>query len=80
MSTHSITTHAARPARPRPTHTHLPPLPLQIGSYWGWFGARTYHHTAPISTFYAMREALALVAEEGLGTHDVKYIFVPQEQ
>jgi alanine-glyoxylate transaminase/serine-glyoxylate transaminase/serine-pyruvate transaminase len=27
---------------------------------------RTYHHTAPISMVYAMREALTLVAEEGL--------------
>lgn len=37
-----------------------------IGDYWGWFGSRSYHHTAPVSTFYAMREALAVVAEEGL--------------
>lgn len=37
-----------------------------IGDYWGWFGKRSYHHTGPISTFYAMREALAIVAEEGL--------------
>jgi alanine-glyoxylate transaminase/serine-glyoxylate transaminase/serine-pyruvate transaminase len=29
-------------------------------------GARRYHHTAPISMFYALREALAVVAEEGL--------------
>lgn len=28
--------------------------------------ARTYHHTAPISMMYAIREALRLVAEEGL--------------
>jgi alanine-glyoxylate transaminase/serine-glyoxylate transaminase/serine-pyruvate transaminase len=32
--------------------------------YWG--PARTYHHTAPISMNYALREALRLVAEEGL--------------
>eukprot|EP00879_Flechtneria_rotunda_P027726 GHRR01029715.1.p1 GENE.GHRR01029715.1~~GHRR01029715.1.p1 ORF type:complete len:219 (+),score=76.37 GHRR01029715.1:723-1379(+) len=37
-----------------------------IGDYWGWYGKRFYHHTGPVSTFYAMREALALVAEEGL--------------
>jgi aspartate aminotransferase-like enzyme len=35
-----------------------------IGDYWGWYDKRSYHHTAPISTFYAMREALAVVAEE----------------
>ena len=28
--------------------------------------AHRYHHTAPISMFYALREALVLVAEEGL--------------
>jgi len=32
--------------------------------YWG--EERTYHHTAPINMNYALREALRLVAEEGL--------------
>ncbi|MGD9092949.1 MAG: alanine--glyoxylate aminotransferase family protein [Anaerolineales bacterium] len=32
--------------------------------YWG--DERTYHHTAPISANYALREALRIVAEEGL--------------
>lgn len=32
--------------------------------YWG--PERTYHHTAPISMNYALREALRLVEEEGL--------------
>ena len=31
-------------------------------------GPRVYHHTAPISMVYAIREALTLVAEEGLET------------
>ncbi len=35
-----------------------------IGQYWG--AERTYHHTAPISMNYALREALQLAAEEGL--------------
>lgn len=35
-----------------------------ISKYWG--NERTYHHTAPISMNYALREALRLVAEEGL--------------
>lgn len=35
-----------------------------VENYWG--EARTYHHTAPISMNYAFREALRLVAEEGL--------------
>lgn len=37
-----------------------------VGDYWGWFGKRSYHHTGMVSTWYAMREALALVSEEGL--------------
>lgn len=35
-----------------------------VSSYWG--SERTYHHTAPISMNYALREALAMVMEEGL--------------
>jgi len=35
-----------------------------IMKYWGH--ERTYHHTAPISMVYALREALRLVEEEGL--------------
>jgi len=35
-----------------------------IERYWG--KERFYHHTAPISMLYALREALRLVAEEGL--------------
>jgi len=32
--------------------------------YWG--GERTYHHTAPVNMTYGLREALRLLAEEGL--------------
>jgi alanine-glyoxylate transaminase/serine-glyoxylate transaminase/serine-pyruvate transaminase len=35
-----------------------------LTKYWG--SDRIYHHTAPINMNYALREALALVAEEGL--------------
>jgi alanine-glyoxylate transaminase/serine-glyoxylate transaminase/serine-pyruvate transaminase len=35
-----------------------------VGQYWG--KERVYHHTAPINMNYALREALRLVAEEGL--------------
>lgn len=35
-----------------------------IERYWGQ--ERFYHHTAPISMIYALREALRIVAEEGL--------------
>lgn len=33
-----------------------------------WSESRVYHHTAPISSVYAIYEALRLVAEEGLST------------
>lgn len=35
-----------------------------VSDYWG--ADRKYHHTAPINMIYALREALRLVAEEGL--------------
>jgi alanine-glyoxylate transaminase/serine-glyoxylate transaminase/serine-pyruvate transaminase len=35
-----------------------------VEHYWG--DDRTYHHTAPISMNYALREALRLIQEEGL--------------
>ncbi|MFB6165545.1 MAG: alanine--glyoxylate aminotransferase family protein [Haloarculaceae archaeon] len=35
-----------------------------LQEYWG--DERAYHHTAPISNVYALREALRLVAEEGI--------------
>ncbi len=35
-----------------------------LEGYWG--DERSYHHTAPITNVYALREALQLVAEEGL--------------
>jgi alanine-glyoxylate transaminase / serine-glyoxylate transaminase / serine-pyruvate transaminase len=35
-----------------------------LRKYWG--GDRVYHHTAPINMYYALREALRLISEEGL--------------
>jgi len=35
-----------------------------LDDYWG--ETRSYHHTAPITNVYALREALRLVAEEGI--------------
>ncbi len=35
-----------------------------LSRYWG--NERTYHHTAPINMNYALREALYLLAEEGI--------------
>lgn len=49
--------------RSRPVRSWYLDLSL-LESYWG--EERSYHHTAPISNVYALREALRLVAEEGI--------------
>jgi alanine-glyoxylate transaminase/serine-glyoxylate transaminase/serine-pyruvate transaminase len=43
-----------------------------IADYWAE-GTRTYHHTAPVSMLYALREALRLVEEEGLPARFVRH-------
>lgn len=43
-----------------------------IADYWTE-GTRTYHHTAPISMLYALREALRLVQEEGLSARFTRH-------
>ncbi|MEA5568555.1 alanine--glyoxylate aminotransferase family protein [Anabaena sp. UHCC 0399] len=35
-----------------------------LNKYWG--SERVYHHTAPVNLYYGLREALRLIAEEGL--------------
>jgi alanine-glyoxylate transaminase/serine-glyoxylate transaminase/serine-pyruvate transaminase len=42
-----------------------------IGQYWG--AERAYHHTAPITMIYALREALRLVHEEGLAARFARH-------
>jgi alanine-glyoxylate transaminase/serine-glyoxylate transaminase/serine-pyruvate transaminase len=42
-----------------------------VAQYWG--AARTYHHTAPINMNYALREALRMVQEEGLGARYARH-------
>lgn len=37
-----------------------------LKNYYTGGGGRAYHHTAPINMIYALREALAMVLEEGL--------------
>jgi alanine-glyoxylate transaminase/serine-glyoxylate transaminase/serine-pyruvate transaminase len=49
--------------RTRPVQSWYLDLTL-IRRYWG--AERAYHHTAPINMVYALAEALAIVAEEGL--------------
>jgi len=43
-----------------------------IADYWTE-RTRTYHHTAPISMLYALREALRLVDEEGLPARYIRH-------
>ncbi len=42
-----------------------------LRQYWGQ--DRVYHHTAPISMIYALREALRLVHEEGLAARQARH-------
>ncbi|MFB6206088.1 MAG: alanine--glyoxylate aminotransferase family protein [Haloglomus sp.] len=49
-----------RESRPRSWYLDL----TLLDDYWG--DARAYHHTAPVSNVYALRESLRLVTEEGL--------------
>ena len=50
-------------ARETPVRSWYLDLSL-LQDYWGT--ERAYHHTAPITNVYALREALRLVAEEGI--------------
>jgi alanine-glyoxylate transaminase/serine-glyoxylate transaminase/serine-pyruvate transaminase len=43
-----------------------------IADYWAE-GKRAYHHTAPISMVYALREALRIVLEEGLAARFARH-------
>lgn len=42
-----------------------------VAGYWG--AERKYHHTAPINMIYALREALRLIAEEGLANRFARH-------
>jgi len=55
---------AAIKARRNPCQSWYLDMAL-IANYWTE-GTRAYHHTAPISMLYGLREALRLVEEEGL--------------
>jgi len=50
-------------ARQRPVQSYYLDA-LELMKYWG--PERMYHHTAPISSVYALREGLRIVMEEGL--------------
>ena len=39
---------------------------LELSNYWAYNRSKAYHHTAPVNLVYALHEALALIADEGL--------------
>ena len=39
---------------------------LDLKLLMDYYDGKKYHHTAPVSTFYALREALAVIQEEGV--------------
>ena len=47
-----------------------------LENYWGQ--SRSYHHTAPISMTYALREALRMMMEEGIDNRISRHAKVPQ--
>jgi alanine-glyoxylate transaminase/serine-glyoxylate transaminase/serine-pyruvate transaminase len=56
---------AVNALRSRETKVHSWYLDVTLlDNYWG--GKRAYHHTAPVTMVYALREGLRLVLEEGL--------------
>lgn len=61
LSPRAVETLQARSGKVRSFYLDL----TELTSYWD---RRAYHHTAPISMIYALREALRLVTEEGVET------------
>ncbi|RTZ76458.1 MAG: alanine--glyoxylate aminotransferase [Gammaproteobacteria bacterium] len=51
--------------RKTPVQSWFLDLNLVLG-YWGSGAQRTYHHTAPVNSLYALHEALRILQEEGL--------------
>lgn len=51
--------------RKSPVQSWFLDLNLVMG-YWGSGAQRTYHHTAPVNSLYALHESLRILKEEGL--------------
>lgn len=65
MAPLTFSTGAANALRSRETKVRSWYLDMTLlDNYWG--GKRAYHHTAPMTMVYALREGLRLVLEEGL--------------
>ncbi|MGF1692741.1 pyridoxal-phosphate-dependent aminotransferase family protein [Photobacterium kagoshimensis] len=52
-------------ARTTPVQSWFLDQSLVLG-YWSGEGKRSYHHTAPVNSLYALHEALVLLQQEGL--------------
>ncbi len=52
-------------SRKSPVQSWFLDLNLVMG-YWGSGAQRTYHHTAPVNSLYALHESLLILKEEGL--------------
>ena len=52
-------------ARKTPIQSWFLDQSLVLG-YWSGEGKRSYHHTAPVNSLYALHEALLALYEEGL--------------
>jgi alanine-glyoxylate transaminase/serine-glyoxylate transaminase/serine-pyruvate transaminase len=52
-------------SRKTPVPSWFLDLRLVMG-YWGEGATRSYHHTAPVNSLYALHEALTMLREEGL--------------
>lgn len=62
---------AALHKRKRPVASWYLDMSL-VGNYWG--EERKYHHTAPINMIYGLREALRIIAEEGLEARFARHL------
>jgi len=60
----------------KPQSWYLDVSMLRKYYFSGGGGGRVYHHTAPINMTYALREALAIVLEEGLEARVLRHQMV----
>ena len=67
LSPVSFSERAARVIRERKTKVQSWFLDLNlVMGYWGSDAKRSYHHTAPVNSLYALHESLLILQEEGL--------------
>ena len=52
---------------------------LDLKLLTAYYDGKKYHHTAPISTFYALREGLAAILDEGMDKRFARHVAAHQE-